>query len=61
MPGTLMQLIKRREEKERERKRERKGRREVNGSEDEFSLLKGLESIVTQATKERRAGGGVSR
>ena len=56
-----MQLIKRREEKKRERKRERKGRREVNGSEDEFSLLRGLESIVTRATKERRAGGGVSR
>lgn len=41
-----MQLIKRRGE-ERERERERKGHREVNGSEDEFSLLKGLESIVT--------------
>ena len=49
-----MQLIKRRREerkrereRDRERERERKGRKEVNGSEDEFSLLKGLESIVT--------------
>ena len=43
MPGTFLPLMKRREERE----RERKGSREVNGSEDEFSLLKELMSIVT--------------